>query len=360
MTKKGLSRHTLESCTMQLNNWRPFLPSSEISNLTPQASASTAVSPDSSSKQKSIDLNGLMEILGAMSESQLQRGTGSVKKQCLSDRGSHKNPCDFIDMSKLSLLEDDGKRPMGKALRREGDIEKINSFDRLYHRSIPPISSAHIAGKRRRRGSCSGSGRSSDKSRTRIHGSDPPTRGVSATYATCSDFPIAGTDSSGELFYYGDGNWASELVVPINEVKNTPGAFKREGKDIGGEPICPWQGIDIQSNESGYGSEPGYRGDEELGYGEDGVGDELDEEEDDVDITRWGKLFVYNSALGNDGQSRLDMSEDDYQLLVTDHMQLAGKSASQEQRVHHRFRRRRQDWRMESHGSRHSLVPRNS
>lgn len=359
MTKKGLSRHTLESCTTQLSNWRPFLPSSEIPILTPQASAATAVSSDSSSKQKSIDLNGLMEILGAMSESQMQGGTGSVKKQCLSDRGSHKNPCDLIDMSTLSLLEDDGKMPIGKALRREKDIEKTNSFDRLYHRSIPPISFAHIARKRRRRGSCSGSGRSSDKSRTRIHGSDPPTRGVSATYATCSDFPIAGTDSSGELFYYGDGNWASEMVVPINEVKNTSGAFKREGKDIGGEPSCSWQGIDIQSNESDYGSEPGYRGDEELGYGEDGVGDELDEE-DDVEIRCWGKLFVYNSALGNDGHSKFDMSEDDDQLLVTDNMQLVGKSASQEQRVHHRFRRRRQDWRMESHGSRHSLVSRNN
>lgn len=363
MTSKGLSRHTLESCTLQLSNWRPFLQSSEIPNLTPHASASssaTVVSSDSSSKQKSFDLNGLMEILGAMSETQMQRGTGSAKKQCLSDRGSHKNPCDFIDMSKLSLLEDDGKKPMSKAPRREGDFEKTNSFDRLYHRSIPPISSAHIARKRRRRGSCSGSGRSSDKSRNMIHGSDPPTRGVSATYATCSDFPIAGTDSSGELFYYGDVNWGSEMVVPVNEVKNPPSAFKREGKDIGGEHICSWQVIDIQSNESGYGSEPGYRGDEELGYGEDGAGDELDEEEDDVEITCWSNVFVYNPALGNDVQSKFDMSEDDDQLLFEDHMQLVGKSASQDQRLHHRFRRRRQEWRMESHGSRHSLVSRNS
>lgn len=360
MTRKGLSRHTLESCTLQLSNWRPFLPSSEIPSLTPQAlasSAATAASSDSSSKQKSFDLNGLMEMLGTMSENQMQRVTGSAKKQCLSDRGSHKNPCDFIDMSKLSLLEDDGRKPMSKAPRR-GDIEKTNSFDRLSYRSIPPISSIHIARKRRRRGSCSGSGRSSDKSRNRIPGSDPPTRGVSAAYATCSDFPIAGTDSSGELFYYGDGNWGSEMVVPINEVKNPPIAFKREVKDIGGEHIFSWQGIDIQSNESGYGSEPGYRGDEELGYGEDGAGDELDE--DDVEITCWGNLFVYNPSLGNDAQSKFDMSEDDDQLLFEDHMQLVGKSASQDQMVHHRFRRRRQDWRMESHGSRHSLVSRNS
>lgn len=362
MTRKGLSCHNLESCTLQLSNWRPFLPSSEIPSLTPQVSASsaaTAVSSDSSSKQKSFELNGLMEMLGAMSETQMQRGTGSAKKQCLSDRGSHKNLCDIIDMSKLSLLEDDGRKPLSKAPRRERDIEKINSFDRLSHRSIPPILSAHTARKRRRRGSCSGSGKSSDKSRNRIHGSDPPTRGFSATYATCSDFPIAGTDSSGELFYYGDGNWGSEMVVPINEVKNPLIAFKREGRDIGGEHIFSWQGIDIQSNESGYGSEPGYRGDEELGYGEDGAGDELDEEEDDVEITCWGNLFVYNPALGNDAQSKFDMSEDDDQLLFEDHMQLVGKSASQDQRVHHRFRRRRQDWRMESHGSRHSLVSRN-
>ncbi|XP_048614415.1 uncharacterized protein LOC106435973 [Brassica napus] len=36
-------------------------------------------------------------------------------------------------------------------------------------------------------------------------------------------------------------------------------------------------------NESGYGSEPGYKGDVELGYG-----DEYDDEEEDVKLLFWG------------------------------------------------------------------------
>ncbi|WZZ37268.1 hypothetical protein YC2023_020669 [Brassica napus] len=41
--------------------------------------------------------------------------------------------------------------------------------------------------------------------------------------------------------------------------------------------------VDPMGNESGYGSEPGYRGDVELGYG-----DEYDDEEEDVKLLFWG------------------------------------------------------------------------
>ncbi|VAH60620.1 unnamed protein product [Triticum turgidum subsp. durum] len=44
-------------------------------------------------------------------------------------------------------------------------------------------------------------------------------------------------------------------------------------------------GVELASAESGYGSEPGYRGDVELGYG-----DEIDEEEEDgrQQVFFWG------------------------------------------------------------------------
>lgn len=353
MTQNGLSHYTLDSCTLQLNNWKPFLSSAEYPNSVSEAAA--VACSDSLLKQKPIYLNGLMEILGAKSENQVHVATGgSVKKQCLSDRGSRRNLCDFLDMSKLSLLEDDSKSPQSKPLR----IEKTSTIDRIYHRSIPLMPCAHMARKRRRRGSRSGSGRSSDISRNRINGSDPPTRCASATYATCSDFPIAGTDSSGELFYNGDCNWGSDIIIPMSEVRNYT---KREGKDVGGEPLFSWQGIDIQSNESGYGSEPGYRGDGEFGYGEDGAGDELDEEEDDGRITFWDNLVVCDSVLGNVEQPNFDMSEGDDRSVLEDHMQLVCKNALQDQRLHHRFRRRRQDCRMmESNDSRDLFAAQNN
>ena len=47
-------------------------------------------------------------------------------------------------------------------------------------------------------------------------------------------------------------------------------------------------------NESGYGSEPGYKGDVELGYG-----DEYDDEEEDVKLLFWGgkSLKLYNTSV---------------------------------------------------------------
>uniref|UniRef100_A0A803L9U3 Uncharacterized protein n=1 Tax=Chenopodium quinoa TaxID=63459 RepID=A0A803L9U3_CHEQI len=143
-----------------------------------------------------------------------------------------------------------------------------------------------MAKKRRRRGgSRSVSGRSSDRSGTR--NGRGCSVGATAT-ATCSDFMVAagGTDSSGELFVNGgaSGNangWASD------------------------------------GSESGYGSEPGYRGDAEFGYG-----DEIDDEEEDTRLLLWGERF---------GGTKLEM---------------VGENTFSEQKVHHRGRRKKHDWRM--------------
>lgn len=168
-----------------------------------------------------------------------------------------------------------------------------------------------IAGKRRRCGSRSVSGRSSDRSGTRRRCCSV---GASAAYGTCSDFPVAvGTDSSGELFVNGDMHWtldASEVTKNLRKEKE-------------GERESNLNGFAVQSgnfeglgNESGYGSEPGYRGDAEFGYG-----DEFDEEEDDQRLSFWGDEFGALSKMEKVGENTL-------------------------QKVHHRCRRRKQDYRM--------------
>ncbi|GMQ00081.1 hypothetical protein CsSME_00047309 [Camellia sinensis var. sinensis] len=133
--------------------------------------------------------------------------------------------------------------------------------------------------RRRRNGSRSVSGGSSDRSGTRRWSLD--------AYATCSDFPVAaGTDSSGELFLNGDANWASDVS---DVTKNS----RRERE--GGENLSSGFGqsgnFDCLGNESGYGSEPGYRGDAEFGYG-----DEFDEEEDDHRVLFWGEKIEGKSC----------------------------------------------------------------
>ena len=163
-------------------------------------------------------------------------------------------------MSRLSLIDDD--KPIAAGHYRSGSYRLI-------------------AGKRRRRGSRSVSGRSSDRSGTRRCCSV----GASAAYGTCSGFPVAmGTDSSGELFGNGDANWSSD----VSEAKNSRRDRDRDGgsgeKENLGIGFGVNGGSDANGNESGYGSEPGYRGDAEFGYG-----DEFDEEEDDGKLLFWGE-----------------------------------------------------------------------
>ncbi|KAL7172134.1 hypothetical protein ACSBR2_031765 [Camellia fascicularis] len=253
------SRHSIESCTFQLHSWRPFhLPTS-----TPKFLDSDTSKP-------------------------------YTKRPCLSDRTTS-FPIDSLDMSRLSLFDDD--RSMSSHKRE---------------------SLRWIARKRRRRLSRSISGRSSDRSGTRRRCCSV---GASAAYATCSDIPVAaGTDSSGELFVNGDANWASDVSEAAKNSRKERdgggggGSGERENLTTGFGHIGNLDGL---GNESGYGSEPGYRGDAEFGYG-----DELDEEEDDHRLMFWGEKFE-----GTDSN-----------------MEMVGENTLQ--KTHHRGRRKKHDVRM--------------
>ncbi|KAF8047556.1 hypothetical protein N665_1194s0010, partial [Sinapis alba] len=193
------------------------------------------------------------------SEQQPQSYGGSVstKRPCFSDRSTSFS---IEAMSRLSLADEDNTNG--------GKLSK-GSF-RL------------VARKRRRRNSRSVSGRSSDRSGT--------LRCCSiGAHGTCSDFPFAvGTDSSGELF--SEANWASD----VSEARRS----RQERRDSGGEKEASGfgfpVGVDPMGNESGYGSEPGYRGDVEFGYG-----DEYDDEEEDVKPLFWGDRDSTMEMSGN-------------------------------------------------------------
>lgn len=95
-----------------------------------------------------------------------------------------------------------------------------------------------------------------------------------------------GTDSSGELF--GDPNWASD-VSDRNSRREREGSGAGEREHHVSSGYVQFGNCDSQGNESGYGSEPGYRGDAELGYD--------DEEEDDPRVLFWGDEFGGISSL---------------------------------------------------------------
>ncbi|XP_062144210.1 uncharacterized protein LOC133851690 isoform X1 [Alnus glutinosa] len=264
MSHKALdSRHSIESCTLQLHTWRPF-----------QRQPKALDPSDSKPYHCHSSTNGIY-----------------TKRPCLSDRATSFSLVDAaaIDMSKLTLIEDD--RP------------------RHYHRG----SFSLIARKRRRRGSRSVSGRSSDRSGTRRCCSV----GASAAYGTCSDLPV--TDSSGELFVNGDANWASDVSEARNSRRERDGGGGGGEKDGSGNGFGPIGGFDAQGNESGYGSEPGYRGDAEFGYG-----DELDEEEEDARLLFWGEQF-------GETDSKTEM---------------VGENTFSDQKTHYRCRRKKHDCRM--------------
>ncbi|KAF8392588.1 hypothetical protein HHK36_022933 [Tetracentron sinense] len=270
MTYKTInSRHAVESCVFQLHRWKPFQVPIQTKTLESDLCNSKPYSPTSSA---------------------IRNGAHS-KRPCLSDRATSFS-IESLDLSKLSIFED----------------EKTQKRDNL----------RWIARKRRRRGSRSVSGRSSDKSGTR----------ASVDYATCSDIPLAvGTDSSGDFFMNGDANWASD----VSEAKNS----RRERRDGGGGGERENLGsgssqngvVDSQGTESGYGSEPGYRGDAEIGYG-----DELDEKENEGRLLFWGERFGDTDS----------------------NMERVGENTFSEQKAHHRQSARAYRWRtMFSDGSYH-------
>ncbi|KAF5190728.1 Lyr motif protein [Thalictrum thalictroides] len=280
MTNKTLnSRHAIDSFTYQLHSWKPF----QLQNLTRTLDSSDLCN------------NNNPKSYNSSPSTPPPPNVTQNKRTCLCDRSFS---VDTVDMSKLNLLEEE--RTTASTATPHKQREKFRWIAR-----------------KRRRGSRSVSGRSSDRSGTRRC-----SVGASAAYATCSDFPVAaGTDSSGELFVNGDANWSSD----VSEVKNS----RKEGKDSGGSGekenlgFGSWQfgGVDAQGNESGYGSEPGYRGDAELGYG-----DEFDEEEDDGRVLFWGERI---------GDADCDM-------------EIVGDNTFSEQKSHHRCRRKKHDCRIDA------------
>ncbi|KAI3805916.1 hypothetical protein L1987_21804 [Smallanthus sonchifolius] len=268
----GSSRHAIETCIFKLHSWRPFQLPTAFNKTLEKSDNTNSKNPTSSCKPH--------------------------KRPCLSDRATSFS-IENLDMSKLSLFDDDG-----------GSRSSVKSKRERIH---------WLARKRRRRGSKSVSGRSSDQSGTRRRCCSV---GASNAYGTCSDFMMAnnaGTDSSGELFVNGGGvgdvNWASDASEVVAR------SLRRESTDK--ENLNSFSGLhhhygnlDSQGNESGYGSEPGYRGDAEFGYG-----DEFDEEEDDTRLLFWGNKF--GDALNTEikGENTL-------------------------QKAHHRVRRKKHELRM--------------
>ncbi|XP_022949469.1 uncharacterized protein LOC111452804 isoform X2 [Cucurbita moschata] len=268
MSRRPLdSRQSIDSCTLKLHTWRPF---HHLHSAPKTLDSDTHISPPTTSKPY-------------YSSTALH-----TKRPCLSDRTTSFN-VDAIDMSRLSLIDDDKPSiAAGRYTRRSFGL---------------------IARKRRRRGSRSVSGRSSDRSGTRRCCSV----GASAAHGTCSDFPLAvGTDSSGELFVNGDANWSSD----VSEAKNSRRERDEKDHHLGGG-FGSNGGLDAQGNESGYGSEPGYRGDGEFGYG-----DEIDEEDEDARLLLWGERL---------GDSR---------------MEIVGENTFSDQKSHHRCRRKKHECRM--------------
>ncbi|XVF32774.1 hypothetical protein REPUB_Repub17cG0111600 [Reevesia pubescens] len=261
------SRHSIDSCTFQLHSWRPFHLHPTVDSSHPQHTP-----------PKRSSTNGFHS-----------------KRPCLSDRTTSFS----IDLSKLTLLDDENRN--------------TNNNNPIF--ANPKRSSFRLfARKRRRRGSRSVSGWSSDRSRTRRCCSVGP----SAAYGTCSDFPVAvGTDSSGELFVNGgDAYWASDVSEAQNSRRERGDGGGGEKESLGGQ----FGGFDSQGNESGYGSEPGYRGDGEFGYG-----DEVDEEEEDNRLLFWRDHF-------GDTYSKVEF---------------VGENTSfSHQKAHHRCRRKKHDYRM--------------
>ncbi|XP_021763136.1 uncharacterized protein LOC110727866 [Chenopodium quinoa] len=289
MSPKSLtSRNSIDSCLLQLHTWKPF------NNYT---------NPNSNPNSKTLDSDSYISTNSNLNSNPNHKKTSGLhpKRPCLADRATSlfSLSIDSIDFSKLSLFDDGGDKSRSYNSRKD----KFR----------------WMAKKRRRRGgSRSVSGRSSDRSGTR--NGRGCSVGATAT-ATCSDFMVAagGTDSSGELFVNGgaSGNangWASDVSEARRERERERdrgnGVGERESSNLG-------FGFDAQGSESGYGSEPGYRGDAEFGYG-----DEIDDEEEDTRLLLWGERF---------GGTKLEM---------------VGENTFSEQKVHHRGRRKKHDWRM--------------
>lgn len=137
---------------------------------------------------------------------------------------------------------------------------------------------------------------------------------------------MAATDSSGELFGHGNANgavdlnyWSSDMSEAKNSRREKVGDGNGSGNGTGDRENlgCGFGFDSAQWSESGYGSEPGYRGDAEFGYG-----DEFDEEEEDARFFFW---------------VRRD----------TDVEMIRENGFLEQKTTHHRGRRKKHDWKMD-------------
>lgn len=167
----------------------------------------------------------------------------------------------------------------------------------------------------------SGSDKSSDRAPYGVHASDPSTAPTSkAGPFKWSDFPVTPTDSSGELFNCAGGG--SGLMAEMNALGKdwTACGCSRSGDDTSGRRTdCDqcWLGSENPKAESGYGSEPGYRGDEELEFGD--IDEEQDEEETEPQHLRiWTQVMARSShAVGQPQLENHDMLEVNGQATFT-------------------------------------------
>lgn len=161
----------------------------------------------------------------------------------------------------------------------------------------------------------SGSDRSSDRAPYGVHASDPSTAPTSkAGPFKWSDFPVTPTDSSGELFGGGSANLMTEMNA-LGKDWTACGCVRAAGADDT-RTDCDqcWLGVDNQNAlESGYGSEPGYRGDEELEFGD--IDEEQDEEEvEPQHLRRWTQVIASHRSSGQ--ENHLDMHEANGQAMT--------------------------------------------
>jgi hypothetical protein len=155
----------------------------------------------------------------------------------------------------------------------------------------------------------SGSDKSSDRAPYGVHASDPSTAPTSKAGGPFkwSDFPVTPTDSSGELFNCAAGERGS-LMSEMNALgKDWTTCGCSRGDGFSGRADCDqcWLGNENQNAESGYGSEPGYRADEELEFGD--IDEGQDEEEIEPKHLRMWTQVMARSHGGCEGQSHDNM-----------------------------------------------------
>ncbi|KAG0624860.1 hypothetical protein M758_2G010200 [Ceratodon purpureus] len=261
----------LDRCTRQLGHWNPF-------------ASSAAASPEHNNLGEHLAANAKLGTAGGREEGQQPDRNPNLGSGSICDDIAH--PMLALGFRSMALSPECRQFPhrcrgifeFGKVLNEcgAGSVQerRIHSWSKrrkqLSHalaRRLWRWKDGFHARKRMKRcgprGSRnSGSDKSSDRAPYGLHASDTSTAPTSKPGPfKWSDFPVPPTDSSGELFNYAG---------------------------------C-WLGNENHNIESGYGSEPGYRGDEELEFADK---DEQDEEEIEPEHLRmWTHVMACNHAV---------------------------------------------------------------